>query len=115
MPITERAVLCYHLNQKLTQVYKNEKSENQKFTKGLLDIFYHFGLQVDLSTSKKKAAFEPLVKKYKNLVKRYQKEYHSKKNESAAVESCVPDEAKLFFSKGQYPKLCFVEPEIDER
>ena len=115
MPITERAVLWSYLNQNLAQVYKKEKSEQQKFFKSLLDIFASFDLKIDLSDSKSEKAFESLVAKFKYIVKKYKKEYNSKKNELAAVESCVPDEEKLFYSKEKYSKLCFLQPAIDER
>ena len=115
MPITERAVLLSYLNQNLAQVYKKEKSEQQKFFKSLLDIFASFDLKIDLSDKDSKTAFESLVAKFKYIVKKYHKSYHSKKNELAAVESCVPDEEKLFYSKEKYSKLCFLQPAIDER
>ena len=110
--ITERQVLFSYVTQKLSTKYLEKSStKTHRGTRQLEDIFADFGYQVDQSTPEKAKKFIPLVLHFQRLVEKYQKAYHSKKDEELAIQS-ITTENKVFYSKPKHPKLEFLQPTV---
>ena len=105
-------MLLSHVRLKLSTLYLEEKSNNQRDTRRCEDIFADFGLQVDQSIPKSRSNFVMLVLHYQRLVKKYQSAKKAIRSDEEAIDSITQKRNEVFYSQKNHPNLVFVQPAV---